>query len=107
MVAGWEGAPALCRMVSSGKALNLILCLILGAALRDTCSLGRGDLRSLLRTIRALNSIYLNEGHKEVASFISEMERGGGGISVLIYVSTSCPRCKIWSGAARKIQVQY
>lgn len=86
-----EGAPALFRSVSSGKVLTWILCLTLGAGLRDTCSLGRGNLRPLTRMISALNSLYLNEGHNEVASFISEMEEGGGRMPVVIYVSTLCP----------------
>lgn len=86
-MAVWEGAPALCKMVSSGEVLTWILCLILGAVLKDTCSLGRENLRPLMRTIKALNSVYLNEGH----NLISEMEEGGGRIPVFIYVSTSCP----------------
>lgn len=84
-----KGAPALCRMVSSGKVLTWMLCLVLGAVLRDACSLGRGNLKPLMRMIRALNSIYLNEGHNEVASFISEKEEGADGIPVFIYVRTS------------------
>lgn len=70
-----EGAPALCRTVSSDKVLTWILRLVLGAVLRDIYSLGRGNLRPLMRMIRALNCIYLNEGRKEVASFVSETGR--------------------------------
>lgn len=35
-VAVCEGASALCRMVSSDEVLTWILCLVLGAVLRDT-----------------------------------------------------------------------
>lgn len=70
-----KGAPALCRTVGSDKVLAGILCLALGAG--DTCSLGRGNLRPLMRMIRALKGIYLNEGCNEVVSFISEGEEGG------------------------------
>lgn len=91
VVAVCKGAPALCRTASSGKALTWILRLTLGAGLRDTCNLGRGNLRPFMRTIRALNSTYLSEGHNEVASFISETEEGGGRMLVFINVSTLCP----------------
>lgn len=97
-------APALCRMVSSAKVLTWMLCLVLGAVLRDACSLGRGNLKPLMRMLRALNSIYLNEGHNEVPSFISEKEEGAVRIPVFIYVRTSCPWW-VEHNLVRKIQV--